>query len=149
MFEDMYSPSKKDIKTHDEAFPSWAKREMRAKRLWCFLVETGNGKIVGGGTLWLREVQPHPGFAGGKVPYLMSMYTDPAHRGVGVGTMILKRAMAWSRAQGYPEVTLHASKMGRPLYEKFGWKPSPEMTVDLKPKGAVSSSGGSSRRSGR
>jgi GNAT superfamily N-acetyltransferase len=131
MFMDMHSPAKKEMDVHDKAFPEWARREMRAKRLISFLVETEDGKVVGGGSLWLREVQPYPGFKGGKTPYLMSVYTEPGHRGKGVATMILRRAIAWSKLRGYPSISLHASKMGRPLYEKFGWKQSSEMTLDF------------------
>ncbi len=34
MFEDMHSPPSKDHAVHDNAFPGWAKREIRAKRLF-------------------------------------------------------------------------------------------------------------------
>jgi len=131
MFVDMHTPSRKDLAVHDAAFPSWARREMRAGRLHCFLVEDRSGSVLGGGALWLREVQPYPGFGGGMVPYLMSMYTEPAHRGRGIATMIVEHAVAWSRSRGYGSITLHASKMGRPLYEKLGWEDGSEMELNL------------------
>ncbi len=132
MFADMYSPPKRDLAVHDAAFPRWVRKQMRAKRLVCFLVETSDGEVVGGGSLWLRDVQPYPGFPGGKIPYLMSMYTDPAYRGSGIATLVVKRAMAWSKARGFPSMSLHASRMGKPLYEKLGWERSSEMNVELR-----------------
>jgi GNAT superfamily N-acetyltransferase len=130
MFEDMGHATAGGIRLHDRTFPRWVRREMKAGRFVCFLVEE-DGKVVGGGSLWLREVQPYPGFPGGKVPYLMSMYTEPSHRGKGVGTIVVKSAIAWSRKHGYSSITLHASRMGRPLYVKMGWKSSNEMELDL------------------
>lgn len=129
MFVDMGRPSAKALRIHDSSFPDWARREMRAKRFICFLVENDGGEVIGGGSLWLRGVQPFPGYAGGKVPYLMSMYTAPGYRGRGVGTMLVKRAIEWSKSHGYTSITLHSSKMGRQLYEKLGWKSSPEMEL--------------------
>jgi GNAT superfamily N-acetyltransferase len=131
MFLDMHAPSKKALAVHDRAFPRWARREMLAKRLYCFLAEDKHGEIVGGGSVWLREVQPFPGFKGGRVPYLMSMYTRPNLRGKGIATAIVQRAISWCRSRGYDSMTLHASRMGRPLYEKLGWEDSSEMELDF------------------
>lgn len=151
MFANMHKQSTRVLAAHDRAFRAWARREMRAGRLVCFLVEETGNKVAGGGSLWLREVQPHPGFAGGKVPYLMSMYTYPACRGKGIATTVVRHALAWSKARGYDSVSLHASKMGRPIYEKLGWKATSEM--DRTPSGGKRQSlrpaRRLSRRSGR
>ena len=131
MFVDMHTPSRKDLAVHDAAFPSWARREMRAGRLHCFLVEDRSGSVLGGGALWLREVQPYPGFGGGMVPYLMSMYTEPGSRRKGLASLIVKQSMEWARSQGYARMTLHASEVGREVYWKLGWERSWEMRADL------------------
>jgi GNAT superfamily N-acetyltransferase len=131
MFEDMHSPSPKDHAVHDKAFPGWAKKEIRARRLFCFLVETQDGRTVGGATLWLREVQPYPGFAGGKIPYLMSVYTVPDFRGKGVATLVIKHAMNWAKRHKYPAMSLHASKDGRKIYETLGWESGNEMNYEF------------------
>ena len=131
MFEELRRSDSRAIKVHDEAFPRWVRREMKAKRIVCFLVEAEKGEVVGGGSIWLREVQPYPGFPGGKVPYLMSMYTKPAYRRKGVGSLVVEQAISWSRHHGYSSITLHGSRFGRPLYLKLGWKRSWEMELDL------------------
>lgn len=79
----------------------------------------------------LRDVQPFPGFKGGKVPYLMSIYTSPSQRGKGVATRLTRHAVAWSRAHGFGSTTLHTSRMGRLLYRSLGWNDSSEMELDL------------------
>jgi len=131
MFGELGRADSRAIEVHDEAFPRWVRREMKAKRIVCFLVETEKGRVVGGGSVWLREVQPYPGFSGGKVPYLMSMYTEPAYRRKGVGSLVVRQAITWSRRHGYSSITLHGSRYGRPLYLKLGWKRSWEMELDL------------------
>ena len=132
MFADIGERPRRELAVHDRAFKAWAAKEMRAKRLVCFLVENGLGKIVGGGSVWLRQVQPYPGYPGGKMPYLMSMYTEPACRGRGVGRLVARHAIEWCKAQGFPSMTLHASEIGRPLYEKLGWKQSNEMKLQVR-----------------
>jgi len=134
MFEDMNSPPSKDQAVHDKAFPRWAKREIKANRLFCFLVETEDGRTVGGATLWLREVQPYPGFAGGKIPYLMSVYTEPKFRGRGIATLAIKHAMNWAKEHAYHSMSLHASKDGGKIYESLGWESGNEMDYEFKSK---------------
>lgn len=133
MFEDMHPRKKSEMDVHDRAFKKWASKEMRAGRLVCFLVTAANGRAVAGGSVWLRDVQPFPGFPGGKVPYLMSMFTEGEFRGKGLATEIVNRAISWSRDHGYPALTLHASDMGLPLYRKMGFKRTREMELEFKP----------------
>ena len=61
----------------------------------------------------------------GKVAYIMNMYTIPDYRQQGIGTELLKRTVDEARSQGYKRITLHATDMGRALYEKYGFKDSP------------------------
>jgi GNAT superfamily N-acetyltransferase len=82
---------------------------------------------VAGGAIWLRETPPRLNFRGGKIPYLLSFYTEPGYRERGLATLIVKEAMKWARARGYPWMTLHASPAGRRVYEKLGWEGTTEM----------------------
>jgi len=58
----------------------------------------------------------------GKVAYIMNMYTIPDYRKQGIGTELLKRTIKEAIKRGYKRVTLHATDMGRTLYEKNGFK---------------------------
>jgi GNAT superfamily N-acetyltransferase len=131
MFEEVHHRSPEDHETGDNSYREWVRRMMKEKLLIGFLVLADNKKPVAGGCLWLKEAQPSPGFPGGRVPYLMSMYTEPGFRGRGFATMIVKEAMKWARRNGYRMMLLHASKMGRPIYAKLGWKRTREMRVAL------------------
>jgi GNAT superfamily N-acetyltransferase len=131
MFEDMKHRSSRDHKIADSSYKNWAILMMKRKLLICFLVTDSSRDVVGGGCIWLREEQPRPGHPARRIPYLMSMYTDPEHRGKGVASLVLQTATSWSKESGYPEMTLHASRQGRPLYLKMGWEEGNEMTFDL------------------
>jgi GNAT superfamily N-acetyltransferase len=114
-------------------FRAWARRMMRRKKLFPFLVTDPKGLPVAGGSIWIREYQPSPRYKGTEQPYLMSMYTDPRYRGKGLATMIVKHAIKWSSERGYPRLSLHASDMGEPVYAKQGFKRTTEMRYVLNP----------------
>lgn len=131
MLAEMSPATPAQLAATDRAYGRFVRREMKARRLFCYLVETEEGSVAAGGAIWLRETPPRIDFPGGRVPYLMSMYTEPAHRGKGLATLIVKEAIRWSRDGGYPWVTLHASAAGRGLYEKLGWEATPEMRYKI------------------
>ena len=139
MFEDMDHPTPEEHEIGDRAYRKWASREMRADRFVGFLATTLSGRVVAGGCVWLQEVQPRPGFSGGRRPYLMSMYTEPKSRGAGLASLIVRQAMDWCKRKGYSRMTLHASKMGRRVYKKIGWQRTWEMAIELpkKPEGSL------------
>ena len=60
----------------------------------------------------------------GKVAYIMNMFTFPAHRGQGIAAELFRRTVDEAKALGYKKITLSATDMGRPLYEKYGFKDS-------------------------
>ena len=59
------------------------------------------------------------------------MWTDPKHRRRGLGRRIVEAILAWGRANGITRFTLHASNDGRPLYERYGFRPTNEMRLTL------------------
>jgi len=52
----------------------------------------------------------------------MNMLTFPGYRNQGIGAELLKRIVEEAKQLGYKKITLNASEMGRPLYEKYGFK---------------------------
>lgn len=54
----------------------------------------------------------------------MNIFTFPDYRKQGIGTELLKRTVEEAKNRGYIKITLNATDMGRPLYEKYGFKDS-------------------------
>ena len=121
----------KEVKGSEEMTRDWIKRRLSEGRLVGFIAKTSEGKVAGSGCIWIREEQPRPTSAHLEVPYLMSMYTVKTFRRRGVGKLIVKRAIKWSRERGYEGIVLHASNEGRPLYEGLGFEPANEMKLKL------------------
>ena len=127
MLHEMRPATREELAAVDGAYSRFVRREMKARRMYSFIVETEDTKVVAGAAIWLREAPPRVNFPGGRIPYLMSLYTEPAYRRKGLATLIVKECMKWSRDKEYPWMSLHASEAGRELYEKLGWKPTTEM----------------------
>ncbi len=51
----------------------------------------------------------------------MNMYTAPAYRRKGIAAQTLDLLVRDSRERGITAISLEATDMGRPLYEKYGF----------------------------
>jgi GNAT superfamily N-acetyltransferase len=65
--------------------------------------------------------------------YLLNFYTAPEARGRGLATQLLQHAVDECRKANVQVITLHASKFGKPIYEKFGFTQNNEMILRPKP----------------
>ena len=58
----------------------------------------------------------------GKTAYIMNMYTFPEYRKQGIGMKLLEKIVEEAKNRSCKKITLNATDMGRPLYEKYGFK---------------------------
>jgi GNAT superfamily N-acetyltransferase len=130
MWRDIGGYTAADLAAADPVFRRWARTRLRSGALFGWVVEVG-GEPAASGCVWLQEGQPRPRAPQGIQPYLLSVYTDPEHRGRGLATRILKVATQWVKRAKLPRFTLHASPMGRSLYRAHGWERTWEMKIDL------------------
>ncbi|WP_026908337.1 GNAT family N-acetyltransferase [Paucisalibacillus globulus] len=90
-----------------------------------WLVEE-NEEIIACGAVILYEFPPTYTNKSGKKAYITNMYTKENYRGQGIATSILKRLVAEVETLGVSKIWLGASKMGRPVYKKFGFQETDE-----------------------
>ena len=133
MWTDVGGFTKAELDAADPVYRRWARKLIRSGDLVGWVVEV-RGRPVASGCVWVQPVQPRPRWPARRQPYLLSMYTEAEFRGRGLGKRIVSAATEWARGEGYPRFTLHASDMGRPLYEALGWERTWEMKVDLGPR---------------
>ena len=133
MWADLGVKGKARHNAADGIYKRWAGTRIRNRQLIAWLVEGRDREIAGGGCVWLQPVQPSPRKPSTLQPYLLSMYTEPRFRRRGVASMIVLAAIDWCRKQGFPRLTLHASNMGRGVYEKLGFNRTWEMRLDFDP----------------
>ena len=85
-------------------------------------------KFVGAGGVSYFQVMPTYHNPSGCKAYIMNMYTKPEYRRKGIANNTLKLLVEDARCRGINAISLEATRMGRPLYEKFGFvKMSDEM----------------------
>ena len=87
-----------------------------------YLVYDGDKVIAAGGISYYR-VMPTCDVPTGKKAYIMNMYTDPAYRRQGIAMKTLALLIENAKAKGITFISLEATDMGRPLYERYGFVP--------------------------
>ena len=85
-----------------------------------YLVFDGD-RFVGAGGISYYRVMPTYHNASGNKAYIMNMYTNPDYRRMGIATKTLELLVADAKEKGVKAISLEATDMGRPLYEKFGF----------------------------
>lgn len=83
-------------------------------------------RFIGAGGISFYKVMPTFHNSDGRKAYIMNMYTDPQYRRKGIAMQTLKLLVAEAHDKGIRRISLEATKMGRPLYEKFGFVPMQE-----------------------
>lgn len=97
------------------------RRALREGAHIAYLVFDGE-RFVGAGGVSFFQVMPTYHNPSGHKAYIMNLYTDPAYRRKGIATKTLDLLIAESKNKGVTAISLEATKMGRPLYEKYGFE---------------------------
>ena len=78
---------------------------------------------VGAGGISYYQVMPTYHNPSGNKAYIMNMYTHPEYRRQGIAFRMLDLLVADARSKQIAFISLEATAMGRPLYEKYGFVP--------------------------
>jgi GNAT superfamily N-acetyltransferase len=92
-----------------------------------------DGRLVAGAGMWVMEFPPHWMDPEPRRAYLLNFYVAPEMRGHGLARALLALAVDEAKARGIRVVSLHASKFGKPIYERNGFAPSTEMLLRQEP----------------
>ena len=132
MFTDMGYPADRfmddALSASRDMFSAW----MADGRFRAWMVETGDGEIVGGGGVLVTPHLPSPRDTNPLRPLIVNVYTAPAHRRRGIARTLMEIMLDWCRERGFGSVTLYASTEGKPLYESAGFIPTNEMRLMLR-----------------
>lgn len=128
MFLDAGQPDDELMAAMERNFVPWVRTKLAEDRYIGWLASEG-GAVAGGAGLWLMEFPPHFLHVQPERAYLLNFYTAPVFRGRGLANTLLERCIEEARRRGCEVVTLHASKFGRPIYEKKGFRQNNEMML--------------------
>jgi GNAT superfamily N-acetyltransferase len=92
----------------------------------------GDGIVAGVGAFLQRLLPRGRDLGVRRQAYVLNVYTEPAHRRRGLSTRLVQETIAWCRAHEVTRVTLHASTLGRPVYERLGFAATNEMRLDVR-----------------
>lgn len=131
MFTDMGIGTPASRETAIDLFVPYLKDNLVNDVYQGWLAKTENGQTIGGGGL---IVEAWPASARDQHPqsrraYILNIYTEPEYRGQGIAHQIMNTIIDWCRTEGFETVSLHASSMGRPIYESLGFEPTNEMRL--------------------
>ncbi len=90
-----------------------------------FWVAADAQEPVGMGGASFFSLPPNDWCPEGKTAYIGNMYVRPAHRRLGIAARLLSLLLEEAKNRGCERILLHTTERGRPLYEKFGFEPSP------------------------
>ena len=80
-----------------------------------------NGEVIATAAILFIEFPPtyinHSGVKG----YITNMYTHPDYRGNGIASTMLSKLTNEAKKRDVKCVWLHASNLGKPVYERFGF----------------------------
>ena len=78
-------------------------------------------KLIGCGGVSFFRVMPTCHNPTGKKAYLMNIYTIPEYRRKGIAYKTRDLLVKATKEKGVKHITLEATAMGRPMYEKYGF----------------------------
>lgn len=114
------------------SFRVWIEPRLQDGRYFGYIAEEGDAAVAGIG-LMLIDWPPHPSHpTEDKRGYVLNVFVEPQHRGRGLAKMLMGLGEAEMARRGVSFAILHATRMGRPLYEKIGWAQTAEMSKQIK-----------------
>ena len=109
-----------DMSVVEEESYAYYRRALETGEHIAYLVYD-NGAFIGAGGVSFYQVMPTYHNPTGKKAYIMNMYTALEYRRQGIAFHTLDLLVKNARKQGISQITLEATEMGRPLYEKYGF----------------------------
>nr|AHF24818.1 GCN5-related N-acetyltransferase [uncultured bacterium Contig2] len=115
-------PGDADMDEVEKQSEAYYRQALRDGNHTAYLVFDGNRFAGTGGISYYRVMPTYHNPTGHKA-YVMNMYTRPEYRRMGIAFRMLDLLVEDARSKGIGFITLEATAMGRPLYEKFGFVP--------------------------
>lgn len=130
MFESMGVTDKRKLALSDKACQEYLKNAIVNKKFIGWLATTNSQAVASGGVI-MDQHAPSPGNLSGKIAYILNIVTIPKFRRQGIARKIMDTIIKWIKSEGITRSELHATDMGLPLYQQFGFKESGGMRLDL------------------
>jgi len=134
MFRASNAPGRSDevLGAMTRSFRVWIEPRLRDGSYFGYIAEE-DGAVVAGIGLMIIDWPPHPSHPNeDKRGYVLNVFVEPSRRKRGLATRLMRLGEAEITRRGVSFAILHATRMGRPLYEQTGWTQTVEMSKQLK-----------------
>jgi GNAT superfamily N-acetyltransferase len=128
MFAVSFEQKEEEREAVERAFTEWVRPKLRDGSYVGWLAEEAD-KVIAGAGLYILDFPPHWMDVKAERGYLLNFYTEPEARGRGIAKTLLRMGVEECKRREIRVVVLHASKFGRPVYERFGFKDNNEMIL--------------------
>ncbi len=116
------------LRTMTAHFRDWLRPRLADGSYFGFFALNGTRPVAGVG-LMLIDWPPHPAHPDlDKRGYVLNVYVDPLHRKRGMARQLMVLAEAELARRGATFAILHATEVGKPLYQGEGWRQTSEMS---------------------
>jgi GNAT superfamily N-acetyltransferase len=137
MFREMGGVTAVQLASYEPVFRAWFRKEYRSHRIRGYVAVTAKDEVVAGGLVWLQPRHPSPRFRRPYSPYILSMFTEPAHRKQGLASRLVRALVTSARSHGDAAVELHATAKGRRVYERQGFRSTNQMRLEFAAAGSA------------
>ncbi|TET49177.1 MAG: GNAT family N-acetyltransferase [Anaerolineales bacterium] len=131
MFESMGVEDPAALDAGDKAAATYFGQAIPAGEFHGWLAVTPAGEAVAASGVVIAQHPPGPSNLSGRIGYIMNVVTAPQYRRRGMGRQVMGAALAWLEGQGITRSELHATDVGQPLYEEFGFVDSHAMKLTI------------------
>src|ERR1043165_2288579 len=104
-----------------ERCAEWMRERLRSGGAWSCWIAEHQQKPVGAVWVQLIEKIPNPIAEPEYYVYLTNFYVREQFRGIGIGSMLLSEALAWSKANNAETVILWPTERSKALYSRHGF----------------------------
>ena len=116
------------LETMTDHFRPWLAQHLASGTYFGFVLEE-QGEVAAGIGLMVLDWPPHPAHATqARRGYVLNVYVEPQYRRRGVGRQLMALAEREFEARALQCAILHATELGRGLYEELGWSATTEMS---------------------
>jgi GNAT superfamily N-acetyltransferase len=142
MFTEMGVHTTEQIAAMMAVYPAWLERHLSNGDYRGWFAVAPSGLVIGGVGMWLEQFIPGPDNPDKATPHIIDVYVHYEHRRKGIARALMDHTLAWCYDQGYPKITLNASKAGQALYESMGFVVDNRMSLWLEyPSGGSNGDG--------
>jgi ribosomal protein S18 acetylase RimI-like enzyme len=134
MFRASNAPGRSDeiLRAMTASFRVWIEPRLRDGSYFGYIAEQDGAAVAGIG-LMIIDWPPHPSHPNeDKRGYVLNVFVEPTHRRRGLAKMLMGLGEAEIARRGASFAILHATRMGRLLYEQTGWTQTAEMSKQVK-----------------